>query len=165
MKKTFRALLIVLMWAAPLVADVIPPNTHPVERKVSITNLEDFPEIVLVSYVTGPMIEGYEATVVEQNIPLTRGYKFNQLRLFAVQKAIVDQLGGIDRIDFAKAAEQMPPADIVDPDTYFVPEDNPVAADAYYYTVEETTDTILTLQLQYRVITFNDGRPDERLTY
>jgi hypothetical protein len=165
MKRILLTLLLVLVWVAPLVGDVIPENTHPVSREVYLTNLNDFPEMVLVSYVTGPMIQDYEATVIEQNTPLSKGYKFNQLQLFAVKKTIVDQLGGIDRIDFAKIAEQTPPADIVDPGTYFVPEDNPVSADRYYYKITETTETILNLQLDHRVISFNNGRADELITY
>lgn len=165
MKRILLTLLLVLVWAAPLVGDVIPENTHPVSRDVYITNLNDFPEIVLVSYVTGPMIQGYEATIIEQNTPVSKGYKFDRVQLFAVKKTIVDQLGGIDQIDFAKVAEQMSPADIVDPGTYFVPEDNPVATDSYYYKISEVTETVLTLQLDHRVISFNDGRVDERITY
>jgi hypothetical protein len=163
--KRIVLVLLLLGWASPLVGDVIPENTHPVERNVYITNLDDFPEIMLVSYVTGPMIQGYEMTVIEQDVPLSKGYKFNQLQLFAIKKAFVDQLGGIDQIDFAKVAEQMPPADIVDPGPYFVPEDNPVATDSYYYKITEVTETVLTLQLDHRVISFNDGRADERITY
>ena len=63
-------------------ADVIMPNTHVVDRCAKIINLEQYPDIVLVSYVTGPVVSNYQASQIKNNTCLDKGYKFNHLDIY-----------------------------------------------------------------------------------
>ena len=61
-------------------ADVLPPDSHQLERCVKIENLDKFPDIVLIGYYTGPMIDKYEAYQIKNDECLTKEYKFNKLK-------------------------------------------------------------------------------------
>jgi hypothetical protein len=67
-------------------ADVILPNTHSVDRCVKIENLDKFPDIALIGYYTGPMIDKYKAYQIKYNECLTKGYKFNLLSIYWTTK-------------------------------------------------------------------------------
>ena len=72
---TIFALLIVF----PLVsADLIPENSHPLSRCVKFVNLNEFPEIILIGYYTGPGADWVDQNlyVINQSMCLTKGYKF-----------------------------------------------------------------------------------------
>jgi len=89
-------------------ADVIMPGTHPLDRCVKITNLDQFPDIVLIGYVTGPMIDNYEIYLIKQGECLTKGYKFNHFSVYAVPKGIIPA-GGVESLamnETKKASEQ-----------------------------------------------------------
>jgi hypothetical protein len=63
-------------------ADTIPPNSHSLDRCVKIINLDKFPDIVMMSYITGPMIKNTEINQINNNECLSKGYKFNSLKIY-----------------------------------------------------------------------------------
>jgi hypothetical protein len=67
-------------------ADVIPENSHAVERCVKIINMNQYPDIVLISYLSGPMIPTYQASEIKNNTCLDKGYKFNKLSVYYISK-------------------------------------------------------------------------------
>jgi hypothetical protein len=167
MKQVYMLMLIVLIGCgcvAPLWGDVLPDGHHSVFRDVVITNLSEYPELVLIGYITGPVIETYEAYQIEENVPLYVGYKFNQLRLFAMHRSVLDGAGGLDRIDMQKIAQVFPSIDMMSfYDT--VPDSNPLNAERYYYRITAFTDTGVTLALYQRVLSYNNGQPDNVIAY
>lgn len=63
-------------------ADLIPSNSHTFSRCVKIVNLNEFPDLVLISYVTGPMVKSPEIKQINNNECLVKGYKFNSLNIY-----------------------------------------------------------------------------------
>ena len=55
--KTILPLITVLFffWASPVIADVIPENSHPLKRCVQISKDESFSNIELFAFIDGPM--------------------------------------------------------------------------------------------------------------
>jgi hypothetical protein len=156
--------LIVCGCVVPLWGDVLPDGHHSVFRAVIITNLSEHPEFVLIGYITGPMIATYEAYQIEENVPLYAGYKFNQLRLFAMPRSVFDEAGGLGQIDMQKIAQTFPSITMMSfYDT--VPDSSPLNAERYSYRITASTDTGVTLTLYQRVLSYNNGRPDKVIAY
>ena len=165
MKKIVLLLLLLVLWTSTLFSDDIPENSHYVARYVYITNISAFPDIVLISYITGPVVEMYEVYSVKENEPLDKGYKFNHLGLFALKKSLLDKAGGLKNMNFKEIAEKLPPAEIIDPGGQYVTNDNPLKSEYYYYSIQSVTETALTLKLDKRVLTYNNGSSDRIITY
>ncbi len=79
----FSLSFVFLCWSEVL-ADIIPENSHPLDLCVEVVNLDQFPDINLIGYITGPMpmVEGSETYSVENGECLTKGYKFNSLSIY-----------------------------------------------------------------------------------
>ncbi|MFH1589203.1 MAG: hypothetical protein ABIB43_01405 [archaeon] len=93
-KNVFLIMAIFGILVASLVsADVIPGNSHPLSKCVEIVNLNEFSDIYLIGYITGPMVENYETYIIEPDKCLTMGYKFNTLKILAAEKSYVDSVG------------------------------------------------------------------------
>ena len=87
MKKFIACVLFVLTFAlvfsSTALADVIPSDhDHYVWTCSKIVNLDEFFDVVLIGYITGPMIDKYEAYQVESDKCLVGGYKFNTLKIY-----------------------------------------------------------------------------------
>ena len=169
MKKNVLSIILSVMLLIGIVssslADIIPEGSHVVHREVSITNLKDFPEFLLIGYITGPMIDGYEIQVIEDNVPLNKGYKFNTYSLFAITKSLVQQAGGVEKIDFKKIAESIPPIEILDPGDQYVVDENPLSEEFYYYAIIKATDETLQMKLTRQVLKYQNGQPDKTINY
>jgi len=165
MKKILLSLLLFVLWPSTLFSDVIPENSHYVDRYVYITNISAFSDIVLIGYITGPAFEKYDVYIVEERESLHKGYKFNRLALFALKKSVLERAGGIEHINFTELTEKFPPADIIQPGGEYVTNANPLESEYYYYSIQAVTETALTLKLDKRVLTYNDGSSDRIITY
>jgi hypothetical protein len=88
----------------------------------------------------------------------------NRLALLALRKSVLEEAGGIDHINFEEIAEQLPPAEIIDPGGKYVPNDDPLESDYYYYSIQRVTETALILKLDKRVLKYAD-RSDRIITY
>lgn len=169
MKKNVLSIILSVMLLIGIVssslADIIPEGSHVVHREVSITNLKGFPEFLLIGYITGPMIDGYEIQVIEDNVPLNKGYKFNTYSLFAITKSLVEQAGGVENIDFKKIAESIPPIEILDPGDQYVADENPLSEEFYYYAIVKATDDTLQVKLTRQVLKYQNGQPDKTINY
>ncbi len=145
--------------------DVLPDGHHSVSRDAVITNLSEYPELVLIGYITGPEFgTGCKAYRIEENVPLYVGYKFNQLRLFAMPKSVFEGAGGLDSINMQKIAQTFSSIEMASfYDT--VPDSNPLNAERYYYRITAATEGSVTLTLYQRVLRYNDGQADTTITY
>lgn len=80
---TLFALFLAIGFSPLLVkADVIPPNSHPLERCAKVVNLDKFPDINLIAVVTGPMIDSSEISIIKNNECISKGYKFNNIDIY-----------------------------------------------------------------------------------
>ncbi|MBN1578895.1 MAG: hypothetical protein JW913_20205 [Chitinispirillaceae bacterium] len=94
LKKGVVAGSIVLAFFMMVGADVIIPNTHVVERCVTIANGEEFPDIALVGAYTGPSGQTIMRYLVKTDSCLTKGtYKLNRFYLFWVAKSYLESQG------------------------------------------------------------------------
>lgn len=144
-----------------LLADVIPPDSHPVSRSVCITNISAYPSIALIGVVNhlgGPAVDTLYS--VEDGVPLYKGYRFNTLDLFAIDAALRDSLSLTDSLAMKHIYAKYSPAEVIDPDGGSVPNTNPLESEQYFYRVEAVTDTTLNLKLFRCIQKFNDGTPD-----
>lgn len=102
MQKRGILLIFVLIVIVPFVnADIAPSNSHPLEKCVKIVNLNEFPDFYLIGYVTGPSVNGHETYIIEENMCITMGYKFNNLKIIAAEKSYID-LVGLEKIKVEK---------------------------------------------------------------
>lgn len=166
MNKIFMTMagLMLIGWSS-VSGDMIPGDSHYVERSVYLTNVADFPDVTLIGYITGPMVENYSVYVVQSNVPLDKGYKFNKLRIFALKKSAVEQKGGLAAIDFKRLAAAHPPAEMLDPAGYYLSNDHALASEAHFYRISQATDATMTLTLDRSIYRFKDGTPDRVITY
>jgi hypothetical protein len=67
-----------------------------IERCVKFVNLNEFPEIELLGYILTVQVQDTnEMYLIKQNECLTRGYKFNELEIYAVDKGYLNSIGGL----------------------------------------------------------------------
>ena len=86
-------------------ADVIPENSHSLSRCVKFVNLNDFSDVVLIGFYTGPMVDTYEAYQIENDKCLGKGYKFNTLYIYWTTKKKFESLNLEDlKLDSEKIA-------------------------------------------------------------
>ncbi len=165
MKYWSLALLMIVLYPAAILSDVLPEDSHVVDRQVIITNLHEVPDMWLIGYITGPNLDGYELDIVKKNVPLSKGYKFNDYALFALTRDLLVQAGGVDHIDFEAIAKILKPAEIIDPGDTYVSDENPLEAEFFYYQVTVLSQTRMVLELVQRVQKYNDGSPDRVISY
>jgi hypothetical protein len=113
------------------------------------------------------MIEGYELLIVEQDVPLTKGYKFNTLKLYAIRQEVIDAAGGIENIDYDSLIQVVSPVEIIDPAGFTIEDANPLVSEKITYTVWGVENGTLVLYISERRLEYNDGSPDtvEYFTY
>ncbi|MFA4983659.1 MAG: hypothetical protein WC588_05610 [Candidatus Micrarchaeia archaeon] len=90
-------------------ADVIQPNTHPVDRCVKVINVDSYPDIYLIAEVMGPGGGKTDSLyIIRQGECLTKGYKFNELNIYWAKKIYIDYIGGVGKLDTgSRAVRQM----------------------------------------------------------
>ena len=160
MKKLFIIGLLIIIWISCSWADIIPEGHHIVYRSVTVSNCNDYPDYTLVGYITGPMINGYEILVIEQDKIINKGYKFNDIKLYAIQQDVIQQMGGIENIDFDYLTGVTSPAAIINPAYYTIQDANPLISDTIIYTIWGIEDGRLIMYISERRLGFNDGSPE-----
>ncbi len=106
-QKIFIFLFVSLLAISFVHADIIDPDTHPLNRCVKIVDANTNPDYVLISFVTGPIADSEKPTVVDSNTCLSKGYKFNSLKLYAFDKSYFNTVG----IEGIKVGKQSVPGD------------------------------------------------------
>jgi hypothetical protein len=167
-------LLCTVLGTASVFADVIPPNSHYVQRCIKIAGLEQFPDIALVGAIAGPMITGYERSLIQPDACLSKGYKFNRFYIVWTMRAYLDSVGLAD-LDLAsllgsrKAAAAALPvgllSDQIDPGSYYVPDDDPLVNEEKVYTLYLDGANAPALYLSQQTSQYNDGTPARMETF
>lgn len=135
-------------------ADVIPPNSHPLNRCVKIVNLDEFPNLSLIGYYTGPMIDDYETYEIENNECLSKGYKFNTLNIYWNTK---DEPNTIDPDKIL--------LEDVEPYGGYVNENNPLVKEIIEYSIAGFNDDKLVLYKSKHTSQYSDGTPSKVETF
>ena len=92
MKKVISAIGFLFALNTLVSADVILPNTHPVQCCAKISNANTFPDIVVIGFIR-TVSGGSDRYVVNQDSCLTKGYKFNGFYLLWTAKSYFDSVG------------------------------------------------------------------------
>ncbi len=161
MRKNMSSIVVLLVMTAIFLgaglacADVLPRNSHNVARYISVVNAQDFPEVALVAYITGPMLQEPEVREILAGEYLSKGYKFNRYRIFCVPRYLYNQHTGFKALKFEDIPEKGVPSsravyllsDSIDPGTRSVPNDNPLVAEHLEYRLLKNQDGTFMLVL------------------
>jgi hypothetical protein len=150
-----------LFWAPSMVSADIPPpeGFHVPSLCAKITNLNEFPDVVLIAYVRRNVI--VSPYVVKNNECLTKGYKFNILDVSWVTKEkfnLID-LSNLKLNDLNLLSENM---EVL----YFggmIPDSNPLIKGTIEYSLKENslsnTGNKYSLVKVKQISEYNDGTP------
>ena len=143
---TLFSLALVLLFSSTVSADVIPPNSHSLDRCVKIVNLNDFSDVVLIGYVTGPMVQGSEINQIKNNECLSKGYKFNSLKIYWNTK---DKPNSIDQNNLL--------LDNVDVYGGYIDQGNPLIKETIEYSIAGYSNGKLILYKSKHTSEYNNG--------
>jgi len=150
------------LFIAPAVhADVIPPNSHYVDRCVKIVNLTDFPDVVLVGYYTGPMVQQGEAYQIKNDECLTKGYKFNALKIYYTTQENFKSLD-LKNLNTANLSELILDTDVAGTT---VADSNPLIKETLEYSLTKSSNGKYDLYKTQQLSEYNDGTPSSTKTF
>ncbi|MBA1341687.1 MAG: hypothetical protein C5S40_06045 [ANME-2 cluster archaeon] len=174
-EKIIISLMFVLLIFPFVNADVIPENSHPLTKCIRIVNLDEFPDVYLIGYITGPMVEGHETYIVENDKCLTIGYKFNNLKILAANKTYIDSVGltnlKVKKVEIPGECtggcytEELSDENVLMSDVKIYPyggyvyEDNPLIKEEIEYSIAGFADNKLILYSSKQTSEYNDGTP------
>ncbi|MDP4240395.1 MAG: T9SS type A sorting domain-containing protein [Bacteroidota bacterium] len=165
--KTQRLLLIILLLISCKISygDIIPDNSHYVNKCVKITNVENYPEILLIGYSIGVSSSmSIPAYSISSSDCLTKGYKYNSLAIYAAQKSYLTGKD-ITAIDWTKDGNAV--KSNMDIECYggFLDDSNPISAIDQFYRIVGFTDNSVVLYKWKEINKFNNGKPDSTKIY
>jgi len=90
-----KIIFLFILSIIPLIAfsDVAPSDMHLVDNKILFTNLNEFPEIVLLGFILGPTYDSPHFFIIENNTSLQKGYKFNDFGMYWASSKYVEHVG------------------------------------------------------------------------
>ncbi|MEM4181783.1 MAG: hypothetical protein QXX68_01355 [Candidatus Pacearchaeota archaeon] len=179
------ALLTLVSLAFLVSADVIPENSHPLDRCVKFVNLNEFSDVVLIGYYTGPMVDTYEAYQIQNGACLEKGYKFNSLNVYWTTKEKFNTLdlknlkleskkvvtGGRDNAGNPVYMDVYSPSDLtllledVEPYGGYVDESNPLIKETIEYSIAGFSDGKLIVYKSKQTSEYNNGQPNKIETF
>lgn len=166
-------------------ADDIPENSHPLSRCVKFVNINDFSDVVLIGFYTGPVVNKYEAYQIENDKCLDKGYKFNTLYIYWTTKEIFNSLnlkdlkllsekvasGGWDDEGNPLYYDVYSPADLTllleDIESYggYIDETNPLIKETIEYSVAGYSDGKLVVYKSKQTSEYNNGQSNKVETF
>ncbi|WP_297098631.1 hypothetical protein [uncultured Draconibacterium sp.] len=143
-----------------LKSDIIPENSHQVQRTVQITNCSDFPDIQFVGYITGPMADENDFYLIDDDQSLHKGYKFNSLYVFGIKKSRLTELGGVENLTQDYVLEKVDPGAILSSETLFISNSSMLEKEEIFYEMEKVTDDVFVAKLKTHISYFSDNSKD-----
>lgn len=115
MKKRLLAVLLPLCASIGLQSDMIPPDSHIVEKCLRFTGFDKHPELVLVAVINSPGDDRIlDVITLKDNDCAYKGYKFNRIRFYVLKKSSTEQCPSLKCIDFDKLSETQDPVFVED---------------------------------------------------
>jgi hypothetical protein len=139
MKKWILFFAIFFVYASNASADVIPEGDYHYETNdVVITNLNDYPDIALLSFAGSGDDNVYPVT---QNVPLQQSYTWGGAcnKLLAINKTVLEAEGGIDAADRDVLIAKYTPAQVISPSHGWVAGIGPDVVKTYKYRITAVT--------------------------
>ncbi|MEL4304864.1 hypothetical protein [Methanococcoides sp. LMO-2] len=157
--KIIICLLILSALTANACADVLFPGTRGMERCVKIVNLDEFPEIVLVGHITGPVIQCENPYIISSDECLTKFYKANDLTIYAIDKDYLEAKG-LENIDLETDPNLYSYEVEINPEWDVVNEEDPLIREDIEYSIAGFSEDKLIIYISRKVSKYNDGTPD-----
>lgn len=140
-------------------SDIIPENSHQVQRTVQITNCSDFPDIQFVGYIEDMMSEN-SFYLIDDDQSLHKGYKFNSLYVFGIKKSRLAELGGIENLTKDYVLEKVDPGAILSSETLYVSNSSMLEKEEILYEMEKVSDDVFVAKLKTHTSYFSDNTKD-----
>ncbi|ATU08794.1 hypothetical protein [Methanohalophilus portucalensis] len=147
------------LFILPVSADVMPPGYKAVERTVFIENVEEYPNVVFVGNIQGPVIQCKNPYVIYPNTTLTQFYKANNLTIYAIDRSYFEKYG-LENLDLKSGTEFYSCSFPINPDWYSTTIVNPVNREEINYSVAGFKDNHLILYMSYKK-SVRSGLPDK----
>lgn len=144
----------VFFFSSTVSADVIPPNSHSLNRCIKVVNLNEFPNVVLIGYYTGPMVENYESYQIKNNECWTKGYKFNSLKIYWNTN---------DKPNLIEPNNLL--LDNVEPYGWYIDQSNPLVKEDIEYSIAGFSGGKLVLYKSKQTSEYNNGTPKKIETF
>lgn len=137
-------------------SDIIPDNSHAVTRTTVISNCSDYPDVAFIAFIKE--INGGGATFYEisDDMSLYKGYKFNTLTIFGINRDTLESVGGIDQLTEEYVLSKVTPQRILCSSTFYVDDRSMYSNDEVYYSIENENGKYLA-RIKKRVVGFSDG--------
>lgn len=155
-KVSILLICIIILILVPADADIMTPGMKSIDRCVKIDNLDAFPDVVLVGYITGPVIMGENPYIITSVDCLTQFYKANELTIYAVEKSYLNN-AGIENINFQSDTHVLAYKMDINPDSHLVSIANPIDKEQIYYSIAGFTDKELVLYESKRISSYTGG--------
>jgi len=161
--------LSMVMFLPGVYGDVLLPDTHRVTKEVKIDNIN---QLITQGYylVAKDIFPGGTITntyVINENEPLTVGYKFDMLTIYAVKESHIKYINSMDLESDSNAI----PANVnnddyrITPSDYWVSDSNPLVGEEIIYSIVGITKDKVILYKKKSVLRYNDGTPDKVETF
>ena len=150
---TLFSLAFVFLFSSTASADLIAPNSHSLSRCVKVVNLNEFPNTVLIGYITGPMVDKYEAYQINNNECLTKGYKFNSLSIYWTTK---EKFNSID-LKNLKLTDITLLLENIEPSGGYVSDSNPLVKEDVEYSIAGFSNGKLIFYKSKQTSEYNNG--------
>ena len=142
-------------------ADLIPENSHMVNRSTRISNIDDFPDYVFVGKIEGPMSRFDKPYIIKNNEKLHKGYKFNRVDIYAVKRDYYEQKEGLQHIDFKGDKNSVKINDgVLKVGSGYISNNKPISNEYYYYSIEKLENKYLNIFLSKKKTVYTDGKED-----
>lgn len=150
--------MLVIIVIIPAHADIMPPGMKSFYRCVKISNIEEFPDVVFIGYITGPVIRCENPYIISSDECLTQFYKANDLTIYAVDRDYLDKTG-LENIDFETDPNILGYTLEINPDWEYTIIANPLVKEEIYYSIAGFNDTELILYESKKISRYV-GLPD-----
>ncbi|SFM29440.1 hypothetical protein [Methanolobus profundi] len=147
------ALVVSIMLIQPIDADIMLPGTKGIHRYVMINNTDEFPDVVFVGYIRGPVIQCENPYLIDTDECLTQFYKANELTIYAVEREYFD-VSGLENIDFEKETDHPGYTFDLNVDWDMVAVTNPLNEETRYYSIAGFNNNSLILYESKRISTY-----------
>jgi len=142
-------------------ADVTMPNTHQVDGCTKVIGLSSYPDILLLSAITGPDHSGkVDVAIITENQCLNKGYKFNSYDVYwGYKKDLANK--DLNSLDISADKNlKLVNTEIEFPD-FNVSDTDPLVGRDIEYTVNGISNGQLVFYKSKQVSRFNNGSPEK----